>query len=197
MRMLLPVTLLLPALRFPASAEPLPTPATQAAVSHAGESWKVDALKPLDIVVGAAGADGVRNVAVAVDRIALTREVPMLQEHGALSQSIDADEVRRRPASYSNALTLLLASYAVRDLYDTHPDLGVTRWKVALSPALAGTAQGRQEMFAFTFDRPRYESIDWDRLAFTDFPHAAGGFSYNLRFTLEMSHEVDGSISDD
>ncbi len=197
MRSLLLVTLLFPALSFPASADPTEASFTQIAVGKAGDSWKAEALKPLNVAVGAAGTDGVRNVAVVVDRIALAREVPTLQEHGALSNSVTPDEIEKRPASYGNALSLLLTSYAVRDLYDALPDLGATRWKVALSPASGDATQTRREMFAFNFDRPRYESIDWDRLAFTDFPRAAAAFSYNLRFTLEMSHEVDGSIDED
>jgi len=52
-------------------------------------------------------------------------------------------------------------------------------------------------MFSFTVDLPLFERIDWDRLAIPEFPKAVAGFSYNLRFTLEMSHEVDGSIADD
>lgn len=195
MRSLLLVNFLfLPSL---ASAEPWQAPTTQAAVGHAGDSWKADVLKTLEIDIGAAGVDGARNIAVVVDRNALARDVPTLQEHGALSNSITADQVQKRPASYSNALTLLLTSYAVRNLYGARQDLGVTRWKVVLSPAFGDIAQVRREMFAFTFDRPRYDSIDWDRLAFTDFPRAANAFSYNLRFTLEMSHEVDGSIDED
>lgn len=128
--------------------------------------------------------------------------VPLLQEHGALSKDITADGMDKRPASYANAISLLLVSYAVHDTYAAHPELGATRWKVLLtSPSdEAGSAkagQGGREIYAFTFDRSRYQTLDWDKLPFTEFPNAADKFSYNLRFTLDMSREVIGSIDDD
>ncbi len=166
-------------------------------VAQAGESWRAAVLKPLDIKVDGENADGARRISVVVDRIALLHELPGLQEHGALSTSISDDDVAKHPASCANALSLLATSYAVRDLYATHTDLGATRWKVSLSPASDGDGQAVREMFSFVFDRPRFQSVEWDRLAFTEFPKVAAGFSYNLRFTLEMSHELDGSIADD
>ena len=165
--------------------------------AQAGESWRAAVLKPLDIKIDGNNTDVAQSISVVVDRLALLHELPNLQEHGALSTSFTGDDVAKRPASYTNVLSLLLTSYAVRNLYATHPDLGATRWKVSLSPASDGDGQAVREMFSFRFDRPLYESIAWDRLAFTDFPNAAAGFSYNLRFTLEMSHEVNGSIADD
>ena len=196
-RSLLLAAFLIPALPYGAGADALPGPVTQAAMAYAEHDWKANALRPLSVAFGETRPDGARSVAVLVDRAALFAELPTLQEHGVLSKSITGDALEKRPASYSNALALLLTSYAVRDLYDAHLDLGATRWKVLLSPSPGNMAQDRREMFAFTFDRPRYESIDWDRLAFTEFPHVAGAFSYNLRFTLEMSHELDGSIAED
>ncbi len=150
--------------------------------------------QPFQIELGDSGPDGARSVGVVVDRAALLDELPALQEQGALSKAISGDDVAKHPASYANALSLLLAFRAVHDLYAGDPGLGVTRWRVAAAP---GGGQGAREMFSFTFDRPTYERLPWDRLAFTDLPKAAPGFSYNLRFTLEMSREVDGSIGDD
>ncbi len=152
------------------------------------------AAPPFQVKLGDSGPDGARNVGVAVDRAALLDELPALQEQGALSNAISGDDVAKHPASYANALALLLASRAVRGLYASDPGLGVTRWRVAAAP---DGGQGTREMFSFTFDRPTYERLPWDRLAFTEFPRAAPGFSYNLRFTLEMSRELDGSIDDD
>ena len=66
-------------------------------------------------------------------------------------------------------------------------------------PALShGTPgfQGHDDPLA-AFGHSTVLGIVWDRLAFNDFPRAAPGFSYNLRFTLEMSHELDGSIAND
>jgi len=177
-------------------ADPLPAFVGRASV-QAGENWKAEVLKALEIKVGDDPGDGVRRVTVTASRATLLRELPALQEHGALSNGIAGSELERRPATYGNALALLLTSYAVPRLYAGHPDLGATRWKVLLSPAPDGAAQGVREMFSFGFDRPRYEGVAWDRLAFTDFPRAAASFSYNLRFTLEMSRELDGSINDD
>ncbi len=196
LRTLLFVVSLLPLPLRQAGADPQPAFVSQAAV-QAGENWKAEVLKALAIEVGGDLGDGVRRVTVTADRTALLRELPALQEHGALSNGIAGSELEKRPVSYSNALALLLTSYAVPRLYAGHPDLGATRWKVLLSPAPDDAAQGMREMFSFGFDRPRYEGIAWDRLAFTDFPRAAAGFSYNLRFTLEMSRELDGSINDD
>ncbi len=161
------------------------------------KSWKTAVLKPLDIKVDGKNSDGEQRISVVIDRVALLRELPSLQEHGALSPSISGDDVAKRPASYANVLSLLATSYAVRQLYATQPDLGATRWKVSLSPASDADGQAVREMFSFMFDRSRFQSIDWDRLAFTEFPKAAAAFSYNLRFTSEMSHEIDGSIADD
>ncbi len=196
LRTLLFVVSLLPLPLRQAGADPPPAFVSQAAV-QAGENWKAEVLKTLAIEVGGDLGDGVRRVTVTADRTALLRELPALQEHGALSNGIAGSELEKRPVSCSNALALLLTSYAVPRLYAGHPDLGATRWKVLLLPAPDDAAQGVREMFSFGFDRPRYEGVAWDRLAFTDFPRAAAGFSYNLRFTLEMSRELDGSINDD
>ncbi len=196
LRTLLFAVSLLPLSLRQAGADPLPAFVSRASV-QAGENWKAEVLKALEIKVGGDSGDGVRRVTVTSDRAALLRELPVLQGHGALSNDITASEFEKRPASYSNALALLLTSYAVPRLYAGHPDLGATQWKLLLSPAPDDAAQGMREMFSFGFDRPRYEGIAWDRLAFTDFPRAAAGFSYNLRFTLEMSRELDGGINDD
>lgn len=166
-------------------------------IAPSGKSWKTAVLKQLDIKVDGKNSDGEQRISVVIDRVALLRELPSLQEHGALSPSISGDDVAKHPASYANALSLLATSYVVRDLYATHPDLGATRWKVSLSPPPDGDGQAVREMFSFRFDRPRFQSVEWDRLAFTEFPKVAAGFSYNLRFTLEVSHELDGSIADD
>jgi len=160
---------------------------------QAGESWKAEVLKPLDIEMGDNGPDGARRISVVFDRTALLNELPRLQEHGALSTSIAGDDVEKHPASYANVLALLLTSWRVRDLYATDPALGATRWKVSA----ADGDRGVREMFSFSFDRVHFASLPWDQLPFTDFPRAAPGFSYNLRFTVEMSHEVDGTIADD
>jgi hypothetical protein len=148
--------------------------------------------QPFATELGGSGPDGARTVNVIVDRPALLAELPALQEQGALSEDISADEVAKHPASYANALALLLTSRAVHDLYSDNPDIGVTQWMVA-----ADGIHGAREMFSFSFDRPTYERFPWDRIAFTDFPKAAPGFSYNLRFTLELSRELEGSIADD
>lgn len=148
--------------------------------------------QPFATELGAIGADGARKVNVIIDRPALLAELPALQQQDALSKDISADEAAKHPASYANAFALLLTSRAVRDLYSGNPELGVTRWRV-----VADDGQGAREMFSFSFDRPTYERLPWDRIAFTDFPKAAPGFSYNLRFTLEISRELDGSIAED
>lgn len=193
-------TLLLSGLPIQAGAEQPSVSATCIADHPADqrrESWKSNVLKPLGIRVDGPKADGVCNIIVTVERAALSTELTTLQAHGALSRSIASEDVEKRPASYANVLTLLLTSYAVRDLYSGYPYLGATRWTVLLSPAPGDPSQAIREMFSLTFDRPMFERIDWDRLPFTEFPRAAAGFSYNLRFTLEMSREVDGSIADD
>ena len=199
-RSLLFAHLLLSDLPTQAGADQPSASITRIAANPSGqrlESWKVDALKPFVIGVSEPQAGNVRNITVTMDRMTVLAELPMLQEHGALSRSIAREDVEKRPAYYANVLSLLLTSYAVRDLYATHPDLGATRWKVSLSPPSDGDGQAVREMFSFRFDRPRFQSVEWDRLAFTEFPKVAAGFSYNLRFTLEMSHELDGSIADD
>lgn len=199
-RSLLFAHLLLSGLPTQAGANQPSASITRIAANPSGqrmESWKVDALKPFVIGVSEPQACNVRNITVTMDRMTVLAELPMLQEHGALSRSIAREDMEKRPAYYANVLSLLLTSYAVRDLYATHPDLGATRWKVSLSPPSDGDGQAVREMFSFRFDRPRFQSVEWDRLAFTEFPKVAAGFSYNLRFTLEMSHELDGSIADD
>ena len=162
-----------------------------------GDGWKADALKPLDLKIDGNGSESPRSVTVTIERGALLAELPMLQEHGALSKSITDEEVAKQPASYTNVLSLLLTSYAVRNLYGAYPELGRTRWKVSLTaPADVGSRDTR-EIYSFAFDRSLYERTAWDRRPFTEFPKIAAEFSYNLRFTLDMSHEVSGSIDDD
>jgi len=173
----------------------VPGQAAAASLSVQGaDAWRADVLTPFDVRLGEVGPGGVRRVSVAVDRAALLHELPSLQKHGALSNGITGDDVTARPASYTNVLSLLLTSYAVRDLYAAHPDVGVTRSRVSAAP---NGGHEEREMFFFTFDRAPYKRVDWDRLVFTDFPRVAAGFSHNLRFTLEISHEVDGTIADD
>jgi len=167
------------------------------ATSHDGDGWKTDALRALDLEIDGTASEIRRSVAVTIDGGAMLAKLPLLQKHGALSESITDEEVARQPASYTNALSLLLTSYAVRNLYGAHPELGRTHWKVSLKgPADAGGQEAR-EIYSFAFDQSLYESTVWDQLPFTEFPRTAETFSYNLRFTLDMSREVSGSIDDD
>lgn len=177
-----------------------PAFATRVAMDPAainGADWKADALKALDLKIDGNDSESTRSVAVVIDRAALLAELPMLQEHGALSKSITDEEVAKQPASHTNALSLLLTSYAVRSLYGTRPELGRTRWKVSLAGAANASGRDTREIYSFAFDRPLYARTAWDQLPFTEFPKLADKFSYNLRFTLDMSREVSGSIDDD
>ena len=185
LRVLLFASVLLWVLPYWANAEP------------AGKDWKADAVDAMNVALGDDNGDGVRSVILTTDRAALLRVMPALQQHGAFPKDVTASELEKRPASTGNALALLLTSYAVRDLYAGRPDLAATRWKVLLSSAPDDAAHGTRETFSFAFDRPRYEDIDWDHLAFAGLPRATIGFRYNLRFTLEMSRELDGSIAND
>ena len=162
-----------------------------------GNDWKADALKALSLKIDGNGSGGMHSVAVVIDRAALLAELPMLQKHGALSRSITDEEVAKQPASYTNALSLLLTSHAVRRLYEARPELDRTRWNVSLAGPAGAHGQGTREIYSFGFDRPLYARTAWDRLPFTEFPTIADRFSYNLRFTLDMAHEVSGSIDDD
>ena len=162
-----------------------------------GDDWKADAFKALSLKIDGNGSSGMRSVAVVIDRAALLAELPMLQKHGALSKSITDEEVAKQPASYTNALSLLLTSHAVRRLYEARPELDRTRWNVSLAGPAGAHGQGTREIYSFGFDRPLYARTAWDRLPFTEFPTIADRFSYNLRFTLDMAHEVSGSIDDD
>ena len=162
-----------------------------------GDGWKAGALKALDLKIDVNASEGTRSVAVVIDRAALLAELPMLQEHGALSKSITDEEVAKQPASYTNALSLLLTSYAVRSLYRTQPELDRTHWKVLLAGPADAYGQDTRQLYSFAFSRPLYARTAWDRLSFTEFPKLADKFSYNLRFTLDLSHEVSGSIDDD
>lgn len=162
-----------------------------------GNGWKDDALKPLNLDFSVNKNGSACSIAVTIDRAALLAELPMLQRNGAVSKSITEQEMARKPASHTNALSLLLTSYAVRSLYGAHPELGPTRWKVSVTGQTDAGGQGAREIYSFAFDRPLYERTAWDRLPFTEFPKVAAEFSYNLRFTLDMSHEISGSIDDD
>ena len=161
------------------------------------DNWKADALKPINLEMEGDESESGRSVAVIINRPALLAELPMLQEHNALSGSITKEDVAKQPVSYANALSLLLMSYAVRDLYKNFPELGRTHWKVSLMEPGDSGGQAAREIYSFRFDRPLYERTAWDRLPFTEFPKIADRFSYNLRFTLDLSHEVSGSIDDD
>ncbi len=56
--------------------------------------------------------------------------------------------------------------------------------------------QESRAIYSFTFDRMLDQRTLWGRLNFTDSPCVADRFSYNLRFTQQMSHEA-GGIDDD
>lgn len=177
-----------------------PAFATRVALDTAGmdgADWKVDALKALNLRVDGNGPEGARRVVVMIDRAALLAGLPLLQEHGALSKSITDEEVAKQPASYTNALSLLLTSYAVHSLYAARPELDRTRWKVSLAGPADARGRDMREIYSFAFDRPLYARTAWDQLPFTEFPKLADRFSYNLRFTLDVSREVSGSIDED
>jgi len=117
-RLLLLANLLLSGLPTQAGADQPSAPVTRIANHPADqgmESWKANALKPFGIRADEPTAAGARNITVTVDQTALLTELAMLQEHGALSRSIAGDDVEKRPASYTNVLSLLLTSYVVRD----------------------------------------------------------------------------------
>lgn len=178
----------------------LPAPAARIASSAASgdeDRWRMEALEALDLKTDANGCESECSVTATIDRAALLAELPTLQEHGALSKDIAAEEVAKQPASYANALSLLLTSYAVRHLYTVRPELGRTRWKVLLSAPAASGGRNAREIYSFAFDRPLYEHTAWDRVPFTEFPKVAAKFSYNLRFKLDLSREASGSINDD
>lgn len=171
--------------------------AASSAASGDGDGWKAEALAALDLKTDDDGCDSECSVTATIDRAALLAELPTLQEHGALSKDITANDVAKQPAFYANAFSLLLTSYAVHHLYASRPELGRTRWKVLLSAPAASDDRNAREVYSFAFDRPLYESTAWDRVPFTEFPKAAAKFRYNLRFKLDLSREVSGSIDDD
>lgn len=178
----------------------LPAPVVRIASSAVGgdeDRWKAESLEALALKTDENGCESECSVTVTIDRAALLAELPMLQEHGALSRDITAEQVAKQPASYANALSLLLTSYAVRHLYAARPEIGQTRWKVLLSAPAASGGRNAREIYSFAFDRPLYERTVWDRVPFTEFPKVAVKFSYNLRFKLDLSREVSGSIDDD
>jgi len=117
-RLLLLAILLLSGLPTQAGAAQPSAPVTRIANHPADqgiESWKANTLKPFGIRADEPTAAGARNITITVDQTALLTELAMLQEHGALSRSIAGDDVEKRPASYTNVLSLLLTSYVVRD----------------------------------------------------------------------------------
>lgn len=192
--------LVLPGLPARSGVGQPPAFAIRAAMDTAGtdgDGWKADALKALDLRIDGNGSESTHSVAVVIDRTALLAELPTLQEHGALSKGITNEEVAKQPASYTNALSLLLTSYAVRSTYEGLPELDRTRWKVSLAGPADANGPETREIYSFAFDRALYAHTAWDRLLFTEFPKLAHKFSYNLRFTLDMSREVSGSIDDD
>ena len=68
---------------------------------------------------------------------------------------------------------------------------------MSLRDAPDGASQRQQELYSFDFNRMLYERTLWEQVGFANFPNVTVGFSYNLRFTLEMSRETNGSIDDD
>lgn len=192
-----PLLLGMPMLR---GAAQTPAFAVRPAAEHVnsdGAGWRAKALKPLSFDVAGGGADDARSVTAVVDYQAMMAELPLLQQHGAVSKDITKEDMDKRPTSYANAFSLLLLSYAVHDLYAAHPEIDVTHWKVLLATLPGKAGQDGREMYAFSFDRSRYDALVWDKLPFTELPNVADKFSYNLRFTLDMSQEVGGSINDD
>ena len=167
-----------------------PAGAAPPAGSSSCEATGLGAAKPLDLAIGAASPGGTHAITVTAHRAALFQRLPTLQEHGVISKNVTTDELDQHPNSSGNVLSLLLTSCAVRQLYATHADLDRTRWTVSLRDP-------SRELYSFAFNRMLYEHTDWDRSAFTNFPKQAAGFSYNLRFTLDMSRETSGGIDDD
>lgn len=166
-------------------------------IHAAAQGWRSEALKALDVQVEEGRCVEACRVTVTVDRARLMGAVPLLQDHGSVPKSLSLEEIEKRPAFYDNALSLLLVSWAVHDTYSAQPDLGATRWAVQMSPPPGGATRSTGEIFSFEEDRALYRQTNWDRLTFAEFPRAVTGFSYNLRFTLEMSREAGGGIDQD
>lgn len=169
--------------------------AAPAEASVALQAWQTAALRALAVVVGAQAGAGIVNV--TVDRAELFTLLPELRAHGVLPGASDTEDAEERPFLTANTASLLLTSWAVRRTYDADPRLNATRWRVSLSYKADNGTHVTTEMFAFTLDRASYARTDWARLSVTEFPKAVKGFSYNLRFTLQMSREIGGGINDD
>lgn len=183
------------------AATPGAARADGAAVSHALPSerhrtaWQQEALESSELQVGDEADAGSRAVTLLIDRARLAKAVPLLRDNGALPASFTEEEAERRPALATNVLSLLLASWAVRDAYTSDPALGPTRWTVVLRPEAADEAA--REIFSFAMDRPRFRRIAWDGVTPGSFRQQVGAFSYNLRFSLDVSREVMGGIDED
>lgn len=177
-------------------ATPAPAPATDPVPRDADA--KAAASPPLDIRIEDTHSGEPRRVIATAERSALLTEWLALHKRGVFPDGPTAEEAKARPMFCANLVALRLVADAVRDQYAIHPGLGPTRWAVLLSaPDASSPATAAREMFAFSFDRPRYERVDWSRLTAADFPKAALDFSYNLRFALEVSREAIGGIDED
>lgn len=130
-----------------------------------------------------------------VDRERLKAALPALQAHGAISGRITQQDVAKSPLFYANAFALRLVSWAVQDRYAADADFGPSRWTALLTPAPEGFTS--QEMFSFAFDRSVYQTLDWDKVSFLNFPERALAFRYNLKFTWQMAREANGGIAED
>ncbi len=179
----------------PGAVQPPESTGCQAIVgAHDG---KADAAGLLDLVVGASTPEGSRRVRVTVDRVALLARLQTLQDHGVISTGLPRSELDRHPATAINRLSLSLMPCAIRGLYSTEPGLDRTRWTVSLRDVSDSASQRRQELYSFDFNQVLYERTLWQQVGFANFPNVATGFSYNLRFTLDMSRETSGGIDDD
>ena len=158
---------------------------------------KADAAGPLDLVVGASTPEGSRRILVTIDRATLLGRLQTLQDYSVVSTGLPRSDLDQHPATAVNRLSLSLMPCAVRDLYSTEPGLDRTRWTVSLRDAFDGPSLRQQELYSFDFNRMLYERTLWEQVGVANFPNVTVGFSYNLRFTLEMSRETNGSINDD
>lgn len=186
------------------AAGPLPAQPPPRAAPSAGS----DARPAADAITGSllaqAGARTTRGACDPACRIDVTFEqakllgtIPRLQDLGLLSPALTADEIDKRPFFFTQAVAVLLASRDVRRTYEREPALDRTAWRIGLDTKRKDGRGGGDEIFSFGFDRDRYRRIDWERMAFVQFPTAARGFSTNLWLTMRTSREVDGGIHDD
>lgn len=122
---------------------------------------------------------GIDLVEVTIDQDTIEKEIPFLQKLGVLNYEMSSTFARMHPISLSAVVGTQAVIMVIITNYKADKDLDKAIFDVGVTVSDDYGHQGRKKMFSFSFDRPLYSRINWDRFDNTKLPKVAKGFKYS------------------